>query len=211
MRAHRHALNSYTRRVCLAALGLVMAVGGARTLAQDSGRELLNSERIASRFGSYGIEVLESSGQVRVSNLYSTQSGDRICRTFAVVLYPASIDPAVAAEHAAIVAGGSIGAVFAAGGWQVRKAHLYYGERDVTPHLATLMGVPAGTRLAEHAYVLDVVKEGRVVEYAALLEIHHPAYLGVAELAEIYGSAAPNGREALLARLLATATAAARR
>lgn len=211
MRAHRLTPNSRTRRACLAALGLTILVGSGQALAQDSGRELLNSERIASRFGGYGIEVLESSGQVRVSNLYSTQSGERICRTFAVVLYPASIDPAVAEEHATIVAGGSIGAVFTANGWQVRKSNLHYGERDVTPHLAKLMRVPADTRLAEHAYVLDVVKEGRVVEYAALLEVHHPAYLDVAELAAIYGPAARNGREPLLARLLAVATAEAAR
>jgi len=50
-----------------------------------------------------------------------------------------------------------------------------------------------------------------VVEYAALLEIHHPAYLGVAELASIYGPPARNGREPLLARLLATATTVAAR
>ena len=39
------------------------------------------------------------------------------------------------------------------------------------------MRIAAGTPLAEHVYVLDVVKDGRAIEYATLVEIHHPDYL----------------------------------
>ncbi len=168
-------------------------------------RELLNSERIATAFGSYGIEVLEQSDAVRVSNLFSGAGGARTCRTFAIVRYAPRIDTAVSNEHAAIIAGGSIGAVFAAHGWEVRKTHLYYGELAASSKLADLMDVAAGTPLAEHVYVLDVVKEGRTIEYAALVEIHHPDYLGVAELGEIYGAANEGDRTELVATLLATA------
>ena len=142
----------------------------------------MNSERIAAAFGTYGVEVLEQDEQVRVSNLFSGAGADKTCRTFAIVRYAPRIDAAVRAEHAEIVAGGSIGAVFAAHGWEVRKTHLGYSERPASARLASLMRVDVGTPLAEHVYVLDVVKDGRKIEYAALAEIHHPDYLDLADL-----------------------------
>jgi hypothetical protein len=169
--------------IVAAALWLPLAV-----LAQPAGRELLNSERIQANFGTYGIEVLEQDQNVRVSNLYSfPRAGDRTCRTFAVVQYAPSMDPAIRAEHAAIVAGGSIGAVFAASGWEVRKRNLRYGELPATAKLASLMRIATDTQLAEHVYALDVVKGGRTIEYATIVEIHHPAYLRLADLTKIYG------------------------
>jgi len=168
-------------------------------------RELLNSERIEAAFGSYGVEVLGQDAQVRVSSLYSGTAENRTCRTLAVVRYAAPMDPAVGAEHAAIVAGGSIGATFAAQGWEVRKTHLSYAERPATAKLAALMRIAAGTPLAEHVYVLDVVKDGRTIEYAALVEIHHPDYLRLGDLETIYG-AVDEGRRELGAQLRALAT-----
>jgi hypothetical protein len=168
-------------------------------------RELLNSERIVERFGSYGIEVIESDGRVRVSNLFSAREGERTCRTFAVVRYPDRVDPAFSAEHDAIVRGGSIGAVFAAHGWRVGKTHLRFFEMGASPHVAELMHVSADTRLAAHAYVLDVSKGGRAIEYALIVEIHHPEYLALADLRAIYGAADAAGREKSLDALLATA------
>ncbi len=179
----------------------------AAASAQAPQREILNSERIAAKFGSYSVEILEADTGLRVTNLFSGEGDSRTCRTFAVVRYPLFIDPAVREEHAAILAGGSIGAVFAANGWEVRKTHLYFGETTATKRLATLMHVEQGTRLAEHAYVLDVVKAGRVIEYAALVEIHHPDYLVRGDLSAIYGREHPEARSDLLATLLATAEA----
>ena len=49
-------------------------------------RLLLNSERIAEKFGNYGIEVLEQN-PLRVSSLYSVEHGQRVCRTFAIVMF----------------------------------------------------------------------------------------------------------------------------
>ena len=155
---------------------------------QPAGRELLNSERIQANFGTYAIEVLEQDQNVRVSNLYSfPRAGDRTCRTFAVVQYAPSMDPAIRAEHAAILAGDSIGAVFAASGWEVRKRHSSYAEIPATAKLAALMRISADTPLAEHVYALDVVKGGRTIEYASVVEIHHPSYLRLADLVKIYG------------------------
>jgi hypothetical protein len=199
----RHSKSSGLSRwthLCIAAIALALAV---QTPGQPAGRELLNSERIAAAFGSYGVEVLEQDEQVRVSNLFSGAGQDKTCRTFAVVRYPRHLDGAIAAEHAEIVAGGSIGAVFAAHGWQVRKTHLSYAERPASARLAQLMRVAAGTTLAEHIYVLDVVKDGRAIEYAVLAEIHHPDYLAAPDLARIYGPV-DDGRKELVAQLRAT-------
>lgn len=172
-------------------------------------REVLNSERIAATFGNYAIEVLEQTDGYRVSNLYSVAGGEKTCRTFAVVRYE-DLDPRVSAEHAAIAAGGSIGAVFAAAGWDVRKTHLRYGEALATPGLASLMRVAEGTKLATHVYALDVAKAGRTIAYAALVEIHHPDYLTVEDLRVIYGPADESARPAdVLLGALSTARAAA--
>ncbi len=181
----------------------IAALASAPSPGQPA-RELLNSERIAAAFGSYGVEVLEEDEQVRVSNLFSGAADERTTRTFAIVRYASPTDPAVLAEHAAIVAGGSIGAVFAARGWEVRKSHLSYGERPATPKVAALMRIDAGTPLAEHVYVLDVVKDGRAIEYAALVELHHPDYLDRDSLAQIYG-AVDETRKELAAKLRTTA------
>lgn len=180
----------------------------ASSLGQAPPREILNSERIAAVFSNYGIEVLEQDEAVRVSNLYSEAGGERTCRTFAVVRF-GRIDAELRAEHAEIVAGGSIGAVLAAAGWEVRKTHLRYGMVAATPRLASLMQVAAGTPLAVHVYALDVAKAGRTLEYAALVEIHHPDYLGSDDLLEIYGPAEEAARPGLVATTLATAEAAA--
>lgn len=173
--------------------------------AQTEPRELLNSERIAAEFGSYGVAVLEQDDAVRVSNLFSGAGDERTCRTFAIVRYSERIGPEIAEEHAAIVAGGSLGATFAARGWEVRKTHLRYGERPASQRLADLMRVAVGTRLAWHAYVLDVVKGDRTIEYAALVEVHHPDYLVLADLSALYGPPAVDSRRELVANLLATA------
>ena len=191
---------SWWTHLYIAAIALALA---GQTPGQPAGRELLNSERIAAAFGSYGVEVLEQDEQVRVSNLFSGAGQDKTCRTFAIVRYPLRLDGAVSAEHAEIVAGGSIGAVFAAHGWQVRKTHLSYADRPASARLAQLMRVAVGTTLAEHIYVLDVVKDGPAIEYAVLAEIHHPDYLAVADLAKIYGPV-DDGRKELVAQLRAT-------
>jgi hypothetical protein len=149
--------------------------------------ELLNSERIERTFGNYGIQVLESDAMFRVSNLYSAEGGTNICRTFAIVRYPDTIAPAFATEHAAILVGGSIGAVFAANGWTVQKFHRHYGHVPATAKVAELMHIAPETALALHVYALDVVKGGARFHYAAIVEVHHPAYLTADDLPAIYG------------------------
>ena len=64
----------------LLAMGLL---AGTEATAQSAAvaeqpRELLNSERIEQQFGSYGIDVLESDAEMRVSNLYSLSGQQKI-------------------------------------------------------------------------------------------------------------------------------------
>jgi hypothetical protein len=157
--------------------------------AQPRAVQLLNSERIEQRFGSYGIEVLASDAELRVSNLYSTEPDGWICRTFAVVRYPAEVAPAFAAEHAEILAGGSIGAVFAARGWSVERRHRWLGEVPATERVRALMGGIAPTPLAIHVFELIVTRDQRSFRYALIAEVHHPDHLGLGELREIFGAA----------------------
>ena len=198
-------------RLTLALFTLTLTTGVAAQPKVEPGVEgrpgsaLLNSERIEQRFGSYGIEVLESGAEYRVSNLYSGTGAQRICRTFAVVRYPPRVDPAFAAEHAAILAGGSIGAVFARAGWRVEKRHLSFGTLAATGRVASLMHIAVDTPLAVHVYVLEIVKGQRRFQYAAIVEIHHPDYLRVADLRTIYGPPNSSGEEALLGTMLTVA------
>ena len=151
----------------------------------------LNSERIEARFGSYAIEVLEHSSELRISNLYSIEGDTRVTRTFAVVAYPTHVDAALTSEHEAILAGGSIGAVFAANGWRVYKHNRLIGTVQDTEKLRALMRREHEAALALHVYSFEVERDRERHEYALIAEIHHPDYLSERELAAIYGPVPP--------------------
>jgi len=151
----------------------------------------LNSERIARKFGNYHLEIIENEDNIRVSNLYSLGPTGKVCRTFAVVGLSEDIDTSFAAEHATIVDGGSIGAVFRRNGWDIEKRHLYIGELPIgsqAVRLTRLMHIKPPARLAVHIYVLAISKNGRSFDYAMLAEVHHPDYLITADLWSLYGS-----------------------
>lgn len=206
-------------RLALGLAALIAAVGvnaqrDAEPYAQPAPvevpqRELLNSERIERRFGSYGIDVLQSDGRYRVSNLYSVHDGAKICRTFAVVAYPAQPDSRYAREHEEIAAGGSIGAVFARNGWTVTKRHLHFGELPATRKVAELMGADDGERLAVHIYELTVARDDTSLPYATIAEIHHPDYLSLADLPRIYGppALATDGQDPIVRAMVDEAAA----
>lgn len=175
----------------------------------------LNSERIEQRFGSYGIEVLSVENGVRRANLYSDEQGQRVCRTYAVVrmlgLPTAAAEPALLAAHEDVLAGASLGASLEEAGWQVSKATQYVGTLPALsplPDWLALMGLESTERLALHVYRLSIKKGEETYEYADIIEVHHPDYLTVGELAVLYPSharepAAASARSAALA-LLAT-------
>jgi hypothetical protein len=158
-------------------------------VAAPASPSILNSERIRGEFGNYGIDVLEQTGQVRVSNLYSLDGERKITRTLAVVIYPAEIPPAILAEHEVIVRGGSIGEVFKGNGWRVEKENLYLGEIPVSAdydEIYAMMGGIQPVNLAVHLYELLVCKLESCFSYATIAEVHHPGYLALDELEEIY-------------------------
>jgi hypothetical protein len=73
------------------------------------------------------------------------------------------------------------------------------------------MRVAARTPLATHIYALDVAKDGQVVEYATLVEIHHPDYLKKDDLPAIYGPAYEAPRSARSTAAFVAAEAALER
>lgn len=155
----------------------------------DTPSLVLNSEKISERFGSYYIDVLASDQRIRVSSLYSLHGSQKITRTFCVVHCPALVHPLFAKEHAEIVAGQSIGAVFRRNGWHIAKHTVYFGEIEASADFAPvydLMDGIAPTALAIHVYVMLVEKAGRRFRYAMLAEVHHPAYLNVEDLKATY-------------------------
>jgi hypothetical protein len=153
--------------------------------------ELGNSDRIRLKFGSYGIEIVENGARIRVSNLYSTNDGVKTNRTFAVVMYPGVIEPAFAKEHDAIINGQSIGIVFKEHGWRIEKHHQYVGELDVGPDFSAIhavFGDIGEVRPVIHVYSLLIKKDNAQFHYASIAEVHHPDYLGLDDLREIFGN-----------------------
>jgi hypothetical protein len=173
-----------------AAAACLLAGCASRLAPLDRDPQLLNSERIERRFGSSGLEVLEVAGPIRVANLYSDEGGRRVCRTFAVTRLPEEVDPRVAAEHERVLAGGSIGAVFAASGWTIGKHHDVVAE--IPPpragdRVAQLMDLSRPPPLAATVYRFTVSRDGASVDYATIAEVYHPDYLRLDDLRAMLG------------------------
>ena len=152
--------------------------------------ESLNSERIKERFGSYGIEVLSHESGIRRSSLYSIDGDSRICRTYAVVRFVDESTPRVADAHADILAGGSIGATFKSTGWRMGKVTMHVGSisLDGSDHvISDLMRIDGPTELGVHAYQLVLEKDSQTIDYATIVETHHPDYMSLPELEKLYG------------------------
>jgi hypothetical protein len=142
--------------------------------------ELLNSERIKMRFGSYGIDLLSGDDALRRANLYSLEDGRKICRTYAIVRFDNAPAALIGEEHAQIVDGASIGATFKANGWNIYKETRYVGQLgiDADQHPAILlMQLDSAQTLAVHVYRLLLKKGSHTVDYSTIIELHHPEYL----------------------------------
>ena len=150
---------------------------------------ILNSERIERRFGSYGIDVLASEAGLRRSSLFSLDGDTATCRTYAVVQFVEQLDERYDEAHSKVLAGNSIGATFRDDGWAVQKNTLYIGtirlpERPT--EIAELMRLTGTHDLALHVYHLVLAREDVALEYATIMEVHHPEYLTVPELRELF-------------------------
>jgi len=146
---------------------------------------LLNSERIAERYGNFGIEILQAENGRRLSSLYSVVEGQKTMRTLALVEFTGADDPRLAAEHARVLAGESIGAVFKATGWTIEKISprfcLSKLDLEELPELSA-MDIDLPASFATHNYIFRVKKGDSSIDYASITEIHHPDYLQPADL-----------------------------
>ncbi len=168
----------------------------------------LNSERIAARYGSYAVTVIAQDARWRITSLESRHNGRAITRTLALVRFEQAPRPALAAEDRRIRAGASIGKTFRDAGWQIDKPLLYTGALGVGAEargLAARMDIALPAALAVHVYRLVLRRAGQRYSYATIVELHHPDYLDVTALREIYGAADDTGaaRAAPLLRELA--------
>ena len=151
--------------------------------------EVLNSERIEARFGSYGIDIISDRDGQRLASLYSGSGRERVCRTFASVRRQARSSESIDAEQADIAAGRSIGARFRESGWSVAKRTLYTGAVPVSRLIAEVrrrMCLAEGASDAVHAYQLVLGRERHTIDYATIIEAHHPDYLSVDALLGLY-------------------------
>ena len=170
---------------------------------------ILNSERIEKRFGSYGIDVLASEAGLRRSSLFSLDGDTATCRTYAVVEFVEQPDDRYDDAHARILAGDSIGATFKESGWNIQKHTLYIGTirlPDRSTEIGELMRLTGAHDLAVHVYQLVLVRDGAALEYATIMEVHHPEYLKVTELRDLFedttGSTLPSAELKRLAELV---------
>jgi len=149
---------------------------------------LLNSERIAHQFGSYGIEVIEQSAIARISDLHSGHGPSRTTRTIAWVEFLLPVESEIGDLHRCIVNGASLGATFKQAGWDVSKHEFRVGsiKSSALPSSLTTRMRISGAHLASLRYRLDVSKvEGKHFPYAWITEFYHPAYLKAKDVAAL--------------------------
>ena len=95
-----------------------------------------------------------------------------------------------ASEHEKILSGASIGSTFRDAGWDIRKQQLFIGELEVPAtygKLAEMMEIALPQTLATHQYLFIISRDETSFNYATITEIHHPEFLTVIGLKELYG------------------------
>jgi len=194
----RHRVSKYVAMYRNPVPSIVLAAALSACSLQP---EVLNSERIKDRFGSYGIEIIEQNDETRRSSLYSTSNGKRTCRTYAVVKFTGGDAFVISDVHRKVVDGASIGSTFKSDGWGIRKETVYVGEvalPAVHHPIGELMHLDSSTNLAVHAYHLHIEKGPTSLHYATIVETHHPEYLNKDELFELYSPSADAEAETIL-------------
>ena len=157
---------------------------------------ILNSERIEQRFGSYGIDVLASEAGLRRSSLFSYDGDTATCRTYAVVQFEEQHDERYDDVHSKILAGDSIGASFKENGWGIQKKTMYIGSirlPEARTEAGDLMRLTGGHDLALHVYRLVLMGEDVALDYATIMEVHHPEYLSEEDLRGLFDYEAKDG------------------
>ena len=112
------------------------------------------------------------------------------------ILLADTADAPIDTEHEQVLAGDSIGAIFKAGGWTIRKATLHIGTTELRRsrnEVALAMRLEYPSKIAVHVYRLLLQKDGDAIDYATISEFHHPDYLDLEDLRELY-PVDPHGR-----------------
>ena len=163
---------------------------------------LLNSERIEKKFGSYGLDIIDNSKFSRVSFLYSLDSNcqknlsdddtqkDLHCkqyRTLAIVNFFNFND--VIYEHKKILNGASIGATFKKNNWSIEKETILISEFSNKENqiINEWSNNSDLEKFAIHIYEISLKKSQLQVKYAQIIEIHNSSYLVSDDLIDIYG------------------------
>ncbi|MDG1016142.1 MAG: hypothetical protein P8O19_04690 [Woeseiaceae bacterium] len=170
-------------------------------LCSGCASNLLNSERIEKKFGSYGIEIIENTGSSRVSFLYSldkncqqnlslkeTQIGIHCkqYKTLAIVKFLNTND--VIDEHTKILKGASVGATFKNQNWIIKKENILISEihNKENQIINEWSNNPDLEKFAFQIYDISLKKNQLQLKYAQIIEIHNPNYLIIDDLIEIY-------------------------
>ena len=153
---------------------------------------LLNSERIEESFGNYAIEVLNQNTDFRLSNLYSKEDDVQITRTLALVDFLDPVPEQLMPLHQQVMDGESLGVTFKNAGWNISKENLVFEQIDTTSFgqaAKSLMHIEGEQSLALHVYLLKLSKDeqNQSFDYAMIAELHHPDYLNLDQLNQIYG------------------------
>ncbi|MEM9254439.1 MAG: hypothetical protein AAGA91_03270 [Pseudomonadota bacterium] len=183
-----HARARIIRCVIWLLFGVYLCAAASASPDSGPGKPgLLNSERIQNTFGSYGVELLQST-PTRVSSLYSLEGDARITRTLAVVVFQQDIVAALEPPLTAILNGASLGATLKNSGWALSKRTRFIGDVPVGARFRALAGLPpeAPPQAAAHVYELSVQTTDLEYPVATVLEIHHPDYLQRADLQTLF-------------------------
>jgi len=174
-------------------VGALLVIGStfSQSITQYEPEQLLNSERIFQQFGSYGIELINQENDFRQTSLYSESEQGRVTRTFASVMFLEPVNPGIEALHERILKGASIGSTFKAEGWHIHKYGLLIDELEVKPtnQVYKLMQLQEAKSLALHLYLFSVSNASDPAKnYALIAELHHPDYMSIHDLNEIYAA-----------------------
>ena len=158
------------------ALSVVLMSGA---YAVDVAGERLNSDVIKTRFGSYGVRVLEQDRQRRLASLFSSHEGREITRTLALTEFTVPVAPALLAIDQDIRAGASLGATLRGAGWQVIKSGAVECLGKAGGFFAGLAGngVTPDSPILLRAYGLSARQGDTVIDYATIAEAYHPQHI----------------------------------
>lgn len=157
---------------------------------------ILNSDRIKLKFGSFGVQVLHQNDHIRLSNLFSTAHDEKkIARTIALTKYEANMSESLKGAHEEIRKGGSIGLTLGRHGFTLKKNIFYVGNvSNLPPEINSLMNT-ADNNFAAIVYDLRAEKDGVDLPYCTIAEVYSPEFLTLAEVQQIQNAEKPESSD----------------